>query len=197
MADASWEQVYKLLEPAQLPWNAGGPDADLRRLVQAGAIPPGPAFDIGTGPGHDAVFLAQNGFRVSAVDVSALAIALAKTTAESAGVSSVDFQAADVLALRPAPGSQAFVFDRGCFHFFSAENRAAYQALVASALKPGGLLFVKTFSDKEPPGVGPKRFTLQELTDCFSGAFSVVEAGDSVFEGPAKAKAVYGLFRKT
>ena len=64
------------------------------------------------------------------------------------------------------------------------------------ALKSGGLLFVKTFSDKEPPGVGPKHFTLQELQESFAGPFTVVEAGDSIFEGPAKAKAVYALFKR-
>lgn len=197
MADASWDQVYKLLEPPQLPWNAGGPDSDLVRLVKSGTIPPGPALDVGTGPGHDAIFLAISGFRVSAVDISALAVNLAGANAGLAEVRAlIDFKVGDVLSLKPAPASQALVFDRGCFHFLSPAGRQEYRALVHAALAAGGLLFVKTFSDKEPPGVGPKRFTLAELKESFSPGFTPLETGESLFEGPAKAKAVYGLFRK-
>ena len=46
-----WENVYLQTAPAALPWNAGGPDPDLVRLVKAGTIPVGQALDIGTGPG--------------------------------------------------------------------------------------------------------------------------------------------------
>ena len=65
-----WEEIYTRNCPEELPWNAGGPDPDLVRLVKAGTIPAGQALDIGTGPGHDAVFLIQHGFNVIGIDIS-------------------------------------------------------------------------------------------------------------------------------
>ena len=75
--DSSWEDFYIKTKPEALPWNAGGPDPDLVRLVRSGQIPAGQAcltgrqaLDIGTGPGHDAVFLMQQGFNIIAIDTS-------------------------------------------------------------------------------------------------------------------------------
>jgi hypothetical protein len=41
-----WDAVYRDLKPEDLPWNAGGPDPDLVRLVESGAVPIGRAIDL-------------------------------------------------------------------------------------------------------------------------------------------------------
>ena len=73
-------------QPESLPWNAGGPDPDLVRLVKDGTIPVGQALDIGTGPGHDAVFLIQHGFNVIGIDISPTAVVLARENASNKGL---------------------------------------------------------------------------------------------------------------
>ena len=74
--------------PAEsLPWNAGGPDADLVRLVDQGRIPVGHALDLGTGPGHDAVFLIERAFQVIAIDIKAGRILWRYTRRVPAGTS--------------------------------------------------------------------------------------------------------------
>src|SRR5437868_1724661 len=86
-----WEDLYSQTRPEALPWNAGGPDPDLVRQVRSGRIGGGAglpagrqALDIGTGPGHDAVFLISEGFDVIAIDISPSAIRLARETASRA-----------------------------------------------------------------------------------------------------------------
>ena len=81
-----WEDVYLKTKPEELRWNAGGPDPDLVRLVKSGRIPVGHALDIGSGPGHDAVFLIQEGFIVLAIDISPSAVKLARENASAAGL---------------------------------------------------------------------------------------------------------------
>ena len=53
---SSWERLYHLLEPEKLPWNAGKPDPELVKLVESGFLKPGPALEVGSGLGYDAVF---------------------------------------------------------------------------------------------------------------------------------------------
>lgn len=160
-----WNEVYRNTKPEDLPWNAGGPDPDLVGLIESGEVPVGRAIDLGTGPGHDAVFLAKKGFRVLAVDIAPAALDLARANAKAAGTGvAIDFRAEDVLKLSSPSGSATFVNDRGCFHVFaSLEERKTYVRRVGDVLAPGGLLFLRTFSDQEPAGPGPHRFTRKEL----------------------------------
>src|SRR5882724_9759517 len=51
---------------------SGKPNALLVREVAA--LPPGAALDLGCGEGGDAIWLAQQGWRVTAVDISATAL---------------------------------------------------------------------------------------------------------------------------
>jgi SAM-dependent methyltransferase len=193
-----WDAVYRDLKPEDLPWNAGGPDPDLVRLVESGALPVGRAIDLGTGPGHDAIFLAQKGFRVLALDIAPAAIELARTNAKAAKVDGrMDFRVQDVLELSSPEGSATFVNDRGCFHVLASEDREKYVRLVGGVLIAGGHLFLRTFSDQEPPGPGPHRFTRKELEDLFSPRFDFVDFKEGVFAGPRRPKAYLSLLRKT
>lgn len=198
LGNGSWNDVYLHNKPEDLPWNAGGPDPELVRLVGAGTIPVGRAIDLGTGPGHDAIFLAQQGFKVLAVDIAPAALELARANAQKAKIGvAIDLRAEDVLRLSSPAGSATFVNDRGCFHTFqNVDDRKTYVRRVADVLAPGGLLFLRTFSDQEPAGPGPHRFTRQELDELFSSRFDFVEVKDGVFAGPAKPKGLFCLLRK-
>jgi SAM-dependent methyltransferase len=192
-----WDQTYRDLAPDQLPWNAGGPDPDLVRLVESGKVPVGRAIDLGAGPGHDAIYLAKMRFKVLAVDISPPAIELAKANAKLAGLGvAVDYRVEDVLKLSSPAGTATFVNDRGCFHVLAPDGRQTYVDRVHRVLALGGLLFLRTFSDKEPPGSGPHRFTREELEDLFSPKFEFLEFGEGIFEGPSKPKAYFCLLQK-
>ncbi len=60
------------------------PDPLLKKHLRF--IPPGRALDIAAGEGRNAVFLAQHGFKVDAVDISRVALSRAGRLAKSRGV---------------------------------------------------------------------------------------------------------------
>lgn len=59
-------------------------------VAEAAALPPGRALDAGCGRGADAVWLALRGWSVTAVDVSATALAGARESARAAGAGVAD-----------------------------------------------------------------------------------------------------------
>lgn len=63
---------------------SGAPNAVLAQEI--GDLTPGAALDLGCGEGGDAIWLAQRGWTVTAVDVSAVALERAATHAHRAGV---------------------------------------------------------------------------------------------------------------
>ena len=192
----SWDQVYKVLAPAELPWNAGKADSDLVRTIESGTVALGRVVDLGAGPGHDAIYLATKGFQVLAVDIAPAAIELAKTNARLANVESkIEFKVQDILQVKPTPASMTLIHDRGCFHTLQPQDRGRYVDIVRQALAPNGTLLLKTFSDKEPPGPGPYRFTRLELEQAFAPSFELTEFVDSIFEGPRKPKAYFCVLR--
>ena len=198
-----WENVYLTTAPEALPWNAGGPDPDLVRLVTNGSIPVGgpglpagrQALDIGTGPGHDAVFLIQQGFNVIGIDISPSAVKLARENASHAGLFGF-FQTGDIRKIPVEDQFIDFANDRGCFHVLEPQDRAAAASEVSRVLRRGGLYLLHVFSDKEPPGEGPHRFTRKELDNLFQPEFKILQFWEGVFEGSRKPKSYNLLMEK-
>ncbi|AEF36421.1 conserved hypothetical protein [Mycolicibacter sinensis] len=77
-----FEEIYRAAAglPAATPWDIGGAQPVVRRLVALGAIK-GAVLDPGTGPGHHAVHFAEHGFAATGVDVSETAIEGARANA--------------------------------------------------------------------------------------------------------------------
>src|SRR5437879_4015864 len=205
-----WEDVYIQTNPNALPWDAGGPHADLARLVNSGTIPVGQALDIGTGPGHDAVFLIQHGFNVIGIDISPSAVKLARENASQAGLFGF-FQVGDIRQIPVEDHFIDFAYDRGCLHVLAPEDRPQAVAEVWRVLRKGGLYLLRVFSDKEPPATqaggrapdgwrsvpdGPHRFTRKELEDLFRGKFRTLQFWEGVFEGSRKPKSYSMLMEK-
>lgn len=75
-----WDATYS---GADRMWS-GNPNVAV--VAEVAGLTPGSAVDVGCGEGADAVWLAQQGWRVSAFDVSTVAIARARQHAKNAGV---------------------------------------------------------------------------------------------------------------
>src|SRR5690242_10320902 len=90
---ARWNERY---EKGDTPWETGQPSSELQRVVAEVSIKPCRAVELGCGTGASAVWLAQQGFDVTAIDLSGLAIEQARRRADEAGVR-VNFLVADVL----------------------------------------------------------------------------------------------------
>src|SRR5262245_56613997 len=91
-----WEGRYRTAEPP--PWDTGRPSAELQRRLGQLTLAPGRAIELGCGTGSNAVWLAEQGFDVTAIDISPTAIARAEERARAASVM-VRFVTADVTEL--------------------------------------------------------------------------------------------------
>jgi hypothetical protein len=78
-----WNERYR---DGDRPWDTGQPSAELQQVVSRHAIRPCRALDIGCGTGTNCVWLAQQGFDVTGIDVAPLAIEQANCRAQAAGV---------------------------------------------------------------------------------------------------------------
>jgi len=124
----------------------------------------GAALDLACGLGANALLLAERGLAVSAWDISPVAIARLQAVAGERGVE-VQAEARDVVRQPPPPDSFDVIV---VSHFL---ERALAPAL-ATALRPGGLLFYQTFTREGAGGRGPSnpafRLGPNELLHLFS-----------------------------
>jgi SAM-dependent methyltransferase len=128
-----WDQRYGSTD---LVWTA-----EPNRFVveELAGDTPGRALDLGTGEGRNAIWLAAQGWQVTAVDFSAVALAKAARLAESRHVS-VTWVQADLRDYTPGEGGYDLVL-LAYIHL----PRAEFDALLgkaSAALAPGGTLLV-------------------------------------------------------
>jgi SAM-dependent methyltransferase len=130
-----WEDRYR--SRGQV-WS-GRPNAALEREVAD--LHPGTALELGSGEGADAVWLAQRGWSVTAVDISPTALALGRTTAEAAGVADrITWIEADLAAWEPSGGFD--LVTATFLHSPVAFPREEVLRRAAAAVAPGGTLLV-------------------------------------------------------
>ncbi|MFF2085249.1 class I SAM-dependent methyltransferase [Nocardia sp. NPDC058176] len=134
-AEQYWEDFYREREQV---WT-GNPNPLLVREVDGLAT--GTALDLGCGEGADAIWLAERGWRVTAVDVSATAMDRGEQRAAAAGLT-IAWERHDLQATFPA-GS----FDLVSAQFLHSpveqpDERAGILRRAAAAVAPGGTLVV-------------------------------------------------------
>ncbi|MGW6456330.1 SAM-dependent methyltransferase [Streptomyces sp. NPDC055078] len=144
-ADAAtyWDKVY-----AERPASAEPRPND--RLVETAAeLPPGDALDLGCGGGGDALWLAGRGWRVRALDVSAVAVTRLTRQARSRGLSDrITAEQHDVRA--SLPGLRFDLVTAHYFHTPYEQDRTAVLRSAAHRLRPGGRLLVVDHGSTAP-----------------------------------------------
>ncbi|GHJ37411.1 methyltransferase [Streptomyces sp. TS71-3] len=146
-AERYWEERYS----SEVRLGRGRPNVVLAAAVTG--LPPGSALDLGCGPGGDAVWLARQGWRVTAVDVSPSALATVRADADGAGAGHL---------VRTEQHDLGVSFPAGTFDLVSAQylhsplgfprQRVLRQA--AGAVAPGGLLLIVEHASVPPWGRG-------------------------------------------
>ena len=129
---AEWDARYGEHETSM--WS-GRPNG--RLVAEVAGLLPGHALDVGCGEGADAVWLAGNGWTVTAVDISDVALRRAEAAAELAGVS-VRWICGDVVATELAPGS----FDLVSMQYPALPTTPGDDGLrrLLATVRPGGVL---------------------------------------------------------
>jgi SAM-dependent methyltransferase len=174
-----WDARYR--QPDQAPWDTGRPSAELQRQLAKKKLAPGRAIELGCGTGTNAVWLAQQGFDVTAVDLSPTAIQRANDKAAEAGVR-VRFVQADVFALPDVGPPFPFFFDRGCYHVVRRVNVAEFLHSLKSISAAGAEGLILTGNAKEPHSPGPPVVSEAEIRKEFGGAFEILSLEEFRFD---------------
>lgn len=125
------------------PWVIGA-RPELVHLVTTGVLTPGRAIDLGCGVGDNAIFLAQHGFTVTAIDYSPAAIERARAKARDAKVD-VTFTVDDLTRLRNVHGPFDLLVDYGTFDDLNTRDRDAYVREVTALAAPGARFLLWCF----------------------------------------------------
>ena len=181
---SDWETLYKDQDVEKMPWYHPMLDHDFERILKERHILNGAVLDLGTGPGTQAIALAERGFKVVATDISESAIKKAAETIRGKGLA-IDFRRDDIVETKLGETFD-IILDRGCFHVLEESKRATYVRHLDHLLKKGGFLLLKTFSAKESMQDGPHRFTPQDIREIFTPGFTICSAEESFFMGNHK-----------
>ncbi|SHF07556.1 class I SAM-dependent methyltransferase [Streptoalloteichus hindustanus] len=141
----SWDEMYRGRDQIF----SGDPNGVL--VSEVSGLPPGQALDVGCGEGADALWLARQGWQVTAVDISW--VALQRAAAAGADVAGrVAWARAD---LTTATGLPADAFDLVSVQYFPLRRQPDHAALRAllSAVAPGGTLLVVSH---DPADLSPR-----------------------------------------
>lgn len=180
MSGTDWDVHYENGEP---PWESGQPSAELRRVIAEEKIQPCRVIELGCGSGINAVWLARQGFDVTAVDFSRLAIERARRRAAEADVT-VRFVLDDVLKLAGDYDPFPFFFDRGCYHAVRRVDAQAYLRTLERVAAPGsmGLILAGNARCPAPQGQGPPVVSAEELHAELEPTFKIVRLREFYFD---------------
>jgi SAM-dependent methyltransferase len=138
MDRAFWDERYR--QKAAI-WS-GEPNAQL--VDCAAELSPGRALEVGAGEGGDAIWLAERGWSVLAVDISPVALDRAQACAaaklDEERVTAIEWRQADLSEWTP-PASSFELVSAQFFHL-PAEIRPPIYRKLAAAVAPGGSLVI-------------------------------------------------------
>jgi tellurite methyltransferase len=153
-------------------------------------LPKGRVLDIATGEGRNAVFLAQHGFDVDAVDISKMGLRKARKLAKEMGVKIHTFHA-DFETYQIKKGEYDLIIN---FYFL----KRSLIPKIKKALKKGGRVIFETYilEHRNLGTGGPKqsKYFLKpnELLSLFNG-FRILLYREGVFKEGGKRKAIASL----
>lgn len=198
---ASKHILYRILYRIGFtPWDGHPLAQRLRDLIEgtgdAPALPAASALELGCGTGDCSIYLAQHGWRVTAVDFVSKPLDKARAKADTAGVS-VNFVEADVTQLSRAGIGDGYplIVDNGCLHNMSDNDRDAYVREVSAVAAPDARLLVVAFV---PGGrVGVRGVDSAEMERRFTGGWTLLSSGpERELDRDEKTPARYYLFAR-
>jgi SAM-dependent methyltransferase len=129
---AEWDARYGDRDEAMWSGRANG-----RLVAEVADLTPGRALDVGCGEGADAIWLTKQGWTVTAIDVSSVAVRRAQQAAEQTGAA-VEWLCGDALRTPLAARS----FDLVSLQYPALPKAAGDEALATllDTVRPGGLL---------------------------------------------------------
>jgi SAM-dependent methyltransferase len=180
-----WRWMYDFLYRRGAPWE-GGPRSELVELVETGRLDARTlprAIDLGCGSGANSVFLAEQGFDVTGVDFSPVALEKANRLAGEHNVS-VSFVQGDLTSptIPGAEGPFDLLVDYGTLDDFRGAKRDTVAATIKRLSRVGSTLLLWCFCAERSqlPLIsfnGPSKLSgalsVREIDRLFAADFSI------------------------
>lgn len=171
-----FQRLYKSArKPEDLPWHEAEPPALLVKAMDRRHAP-GSALDIGCGSGTYSIYMAERGYRVTAIDFMPQAIAMLKTriAGRDLAIEAIQADVGQWAADHPFD----VVLDIGCLHAPGTIDIDAYKARLLNWLAPGGSFILVHFGrrgwwDWWP--IGPQRVYADTLRRQFAPELELIE----------------------
>ncbi len=188
-----WQRHY---EENDLGWDLGQVAPPFVKLWQEEKLPLGKVLVPGCGRGHEVVFLAENGFDVTAIDFSSGAVTYLKNALKKRNLEGrilhQDFFSLD----ESHEGVYDLVLEQTFFCAISPKQRRDYVLNVSRILKPGGIL-VGLFYHTDEQGGPPYNTTREDIEMHFSKNFEIQELDKtSLSAEQRKDKEWLGILKK-
>jgi SAM-dependent methyltransferase len=179
MRAEQWDERYR---SAELVWGTHPNRWVARELAD---LPPGRALDLACGEGRNALWLAARGWRVSAVEFSAVALEKARTleSRQEPAAPRVTWVHGDATTYRPDEPVDLTLL---CYlHLAPAEWRATLTGAAGALARGGTLLVIGHDSTNIADGVGGPQdatvlFTAADVVADLSGAGLVIDRAEAV-----------------
>jgi SAM-dependent methyltransferase len=158
-----------------VPWDTKGPKESVVAWQEQGLVGDD-VLDIGCGLGDNAIYLAQHGHQVTALDISPTALITAERRASMAKVD-VRFAVADSTELTGYTDAFDTIVDSGMFHCLDDEGKVSYAAAAYRAARPGARLLIACFSEaNDDPMRGQRSVSESTLRSVLGGAGWTVDS---------------------
>jgi 2-polyprenyl-3-methyl-5-hydroxy-6-metoxy-1,4-benzoquinol methylase len=169
-----WERLWSKTRREQADKLARRPP-NAHLMAEAAHLPPGRALDAGCGHGADTLWLAAHGWRVTAVDFSATALAHGRSMAEAAGADvaeRIDWIESDLAAWTAEPGHYDLVV---CMYVHVPGSVENMVGRMANGVAPGGTLFLVGHRPIDP-NTGAATAAASQVQVSVEGAVAALES---------------------
>ena len=176
----NWDEQYEGLNVPQ--WEDTTPNTAFCHFILENSTPGMRVLELGAGLGYNAIYLAQNGLKVTASDISDNAVNRSLNLARYSSVS-IQGITLDIMNIDAGTASEPFdiVMDKGCLHsFFDSKSRKLFSENVRLLLKDNGVWFTAIGSadnndDPDDPNLLTyPRLSLQQMAEATEKAFEIL-----------------------
>jgi SAM-dependent methyltransferase len=177
--DFSYDSAYRGEAPAvgmgsPPPWSIGEAQPDLAALIEQGKFH-GDVLDVGCGEAAVSLHLAELGYTTVGLDLSPVAIELARAGAAERGLNGATFEVADISSFTGYDGRFGTIVDSTLFHSIPVEVREGYQQSIVRAAAPGASYFLLVFDRAGIPEGLANPVTADELREIVSKYWDIDE----------------------
>jgi ubiquinone/menaquinone biosynthesis C-methylase UbiE len=155
----NYELIYKKFGE-NLPWCLEKIPLWFKQTIKSKWVKPSKTLDLGCGLGNYANYLTENGFKVTAIDISKKAIYLAK---KKYSLKNLKFKVQDIFKLKSLNQKFDFVYEISILHNIHPDKREKYVKQIYSVLNENGKLLVCCFSKEDLLFRGKKELYFPDL----------------------------------